>query len=157
MNRNGIVLAVLALLTTQIAQAAETCHYVSRDGKEWTTEKVFCFDYDGENYLNVRVAEKGKELFQGKYVAESLQCAEGVTCFHNTPDKAFPAPETYPDFPVLQWLPANYEFDLYYAQSEALSAGIMDVDVDIANVMYFCSADPASPAAEACRKLSEPK
>jgi len=155
MKMNGIALAALALLTAQLAGAAETCHYVSRDAKTWTAEKVFCFDYDGENYLNVRVEEKGKELFQGKYVAESLQCDEGVTCFHNTPSKVFPEPEAYPDFPVLQWLPANYEFDLYYVQSAALSAGIMDVDVDIANVMYFCSADPASPAAEACRKLAE--
>jgi len=155
MKNTGIMLAVIALFATQMAAAAETCHYVSRDGREWTKEKPFCFEYDGENYLNVRIEEKGKELFQGKYIAESLQCDEGVTCFHNSPAKVFPSPETYPDFPVLQWLPANYEFDLYYVQSEALSAGILDVDVDIANVMYFCSADPASPAAEACRKLAK--
>lgn len=129
------------------------CHFVSRDGVTWTKEKSFCFE-QGEK-LDVKIVEKEKAIFEGKYVFAEVPCEPGHCEAINivaAPEKPFAEPETWPEFPVLQWLPANYNFVLNYRKEGDLVTGLLNVyDTDIARFMVFCNADPATEAGKACR------
>ncbi len=135
--------------------ASADCHYVSRDGKQWTSEREFCFD--ATDRLSVKIVEKGKELYQGNYSLEKLTCEAGDPKCDQVNVRAtnlgtFSDPAEWPEFAVLQWLPANYGFDLHYRETGSVVTGLLDVyDTDIAKFMTFCSVDPTSPAGKDCR------
>ncbi len=135
--------------------AVADCHFVSRDGKNWSSEKVFCFEH-GAN-LKAKIEEKGKVFFEGTYLTEPLICSGSYpkcdqTNVIATPEKLLPAPAEWPTFPVLQWLPANYAFVLHYHQTANVVTGLMNVyDTNLAKIMVFCNVGPLSEAGKACR------
>lgn len=141
--------------------ATETCHYVSRDAKSWSADKPFCFDVVDGKKLNLQVIEKTKKLYQNEYSLQQIKCTPSVKpCdqmnFSSKPVTVKPYPEVWPTFSVLQWLPANYEFEIFYrevpAASGATVTGLLHVlDTDIAHTMLFCNQDPMA-AGSKCRK-----